>query len=115
MPLTPTLTRAAPGRSKSFDFLAALIAHDASMPLGAALVLTYLYQNRDNVFEVSHRRLREALGMTSVAVSRHIYYWPPDLVDVSIDPSDRRGRLLKLTPAGIAFAEKLETTLAESS
>lgn len=74
------------------NFVKALAARDPTMPLGAILVLLYLYQNRDRTQGVTLKQLRRDLGMTGTVASRSIYYWTESTISVQIDPKDRRGR-----------------------
>lgn len=85
------------------------------MPLGALQVLLYLYdsRNRSGGFRTL-RDMKEDLGLTPTIASRCIYYWKGSFLPltVTIDASDRRGRLIGLSEAGVEFVEKLEGMLA---
>ena len=60
------------GHIRAFNFIGALARHDPAMPLGAILVLLYLYEKREMDQGVSLRTLRKDLGMTSTIATRSI-------------------------------------------
>ena len=88
------------------------------MQIGTALALLYVARHQNRSEGVTTADLTRWLGMTSAAASRNSYYWAdgtPDmpnagygLINISIDPMDRRKRTLRLTPKGEAFVNQLE-------
>nr|DAU76316.1 MAG TPA: Transcriptional regulator [Caudoviricetes sp.] len=95
--------------------------YDLKMQLSTALTLLYVARFQDEPDGVTTGDLTKWLGMTPAASSRNTYYWgegTPDmphsgyrLVDVVVDPIDRRKRLLRLTARGEAFVRQLKETL----
>lgn len=60
------------GHSKTFNLIKAFAARDPTMPLGAILVLLYLFENRGLDQGVNLKDLRKDLGMTATIASRSI-------------------------------------------
>jgi len=74
------------GHTKALTFIQQLAERDPSMPLGAILVLIYLYGNRQRSGGVSLKKLKEDLGMSSTIASRSLYYWSESYISVQINP-----------------------------
>ena len=73
-------------------------------PSGSAAVLTLLSRHGD----MRMSKLAELLAVDMSVTSRHVahvaeYGW----IERSPDPADRRSRILRLTPAGLAQVEEL--------
>ena len=110
---TTTITRADTEKSSVLSVIKALFSYDPGIPLGAIMVLGYLYQHRNAASPVSLRTLRAELELYPTLVSRSVYYWSEDVISISIDPKDKRGRLLHLTPKGVGIFERIEKASSE--
>ena len=106
-----TITTRADNNHLMLEFLRELADYDTKMPLGAILVLLELYHHRNEAPDVSQKEVRTNLGMSGTATTRSIQYWPEDLIHISIDPGDRRGRRLRLTKKGVDFLDQIYTTI----
>jgi DNA-binding MarR family transcriptional regulator len=76
----------------------------SACPAGSAAVLTLLARHGD----MRMSRLAELLAVDMSVTSRHVahvagYGW----IERSPDPADKRSRILRLTPAGLAQVEEL--------
>ncbi|MBD0838566.1 MULTISPECIES: MarR family winged helix-turn-helix transcriptional regulator [unclassified Streptomyces] len=76
----------------------------ADCPSGSAAVLTLLERHGD----MRMSRLAELLSVDMSVTSRHVAHLAErGWIDRSPDPADKRGRILRLTPAGHARTEEL--------
>lgn len=91
-------------------------AFDHKMQLST--MLTFLEIAKADLLgkHVSTRDLQESIGLRSGTSSRNVYYWADGtadmvgshrMVDVRIDPKDRRLRVVKLNAKGRAFLNHL--------
>lgn len=113
--MNEVLTDLSPG----IKFLNRFAQYDNKMQLSTALTLLYIASRQDE--GVTTQDLQKWLGLSSASASRNTYYWgegTPDmphagygLIDVAIDPGDRRRRILRLTPRGEAFVNQLKEEL----
>ncbi|MEV6961873.1 MarR family transcriptional regulator [Streptomyces sp. NPDC051207] len=82
----------------------------ADCPSGSAAVLTLLHRHGD----MRMSRLAELLAVDMSVTSRHVAHaaergW----IDRSPDPADKRSRILRLTPAGLARLDELSRRTTE--
>ena len=69
----------------------------------------------DDEPRMDQRRLAERIGVDTVSAHHHIEYLEErGFVDRRIDPSDRRARLLYLTPVGLKIRDRLRPALVEA-
>jgi hypothetical protein len=89
---------------------------DTKMQVSTILTLLEIALAEDKDEEISVQDLEKRIGLLSGTSSRNVYYWGEghkdmrgghEMVDVRIDPIDRRKRSLRLTHKGRAFINQL--------
>lgn len=85
---------------------------DSEMQLSTLLTLLYVAQRGQS----AQKSIEETLRLSSAAASRNVSYWSPVKADRKVgkgfieraeDPCDRRHKILKLTPKGEQFIERV--------
>ena len=91
-------------------------ALDPKMQVSTILVLLEIAAADAAKAEIAPQDLEKRVGLLSGTMTRNIYYWENGhadvtgshgMVDIKINPQDRRRRTLSLTPKGKTFVEQL--------
>jgi len=116
-----TLKNAVSSRSKAANFISTLSQLDRTMKLNELQVILFVAMNQDQEGGLTTNDIKGIFDLSSPTLSRLTYYWADGvsgspqtghgLLSVSIDASDRRRRLLRLTPKGEKFFKELECIL----
>ncbi len=98
--------------AKRFTFLRRLATVELNRilaPLGATAPMYNILLRLSTEGELSQHELALDAGLDAAGVSRMVAkLMEANLVAVKVDPGDRRRRLVRLTPKGLAFERSLE-------
>lgn len=94
---------------------------DINMSLLSALALLRVIEMERNGDVVNTSKLADDLDCSTTTASRLAYFWGSGvpktgvsghgLLEISLDPNDRRKRLIHLTTSGVIFAKSLNHLL----
>lgn len=96
---------------------------DTKMQVSTIITLLEIAKSEVNGREISTGDIEKRVGLLSGTATRNVYYWADghkdvrgahQFVEVKLDISDRRRRLLRLTHRGRAFVSQLLELIPKS-
>lgn len=90
------------GLEKAGWLIERLSGIDPFMPLAALRIFLEIAKETHENGHTNSAKIGKALGLLPPVVTKYTYYWSDErnLVDVTVDPGDKRRRIIKLSQKG---------------